>query len=387
MARKLPDGMRTRPGRRGYYADFAVAGRRRRDYLGTDYQAACEILAELKRDAFRGKFSLDPADCLLDRLRQQYLAHCRQQLKASTVGCYTRWLDAVLPALGVTRASQLTIPLVLGYRESRLEDVCARTVNAEVAVLSSMLTWGVQARLLGDNPIRGLKPLPHRPREGRPLTDEEVPLLLDASPPQWRDIWYAFLTTGLRKGELAGLEFSHEFLDWENREIIVPPWLAKNKTGRRIPMDGGLETILRRLEQERHHRRPGQARGRVSAARIRARFTRDRVFVTTENTPLDHGSNLRLALVRCLAKAGIARQTFAPDGRLLEIVDLHSLRRTFTTSLITSGADPATVQQLLGHKTLQMTMQIYAKSRPQTKREAVARLPYAAGKEETKPVE
>jgi hypothetical protein len=61
MARKLPDGMRTRPGRRGYYADFAVAGRRRRDYLGTDYQAACEILAELKANAFRGKFSLDPA--------------------------------------------------------------------------------------------------------------------------------------------------------------------------------------------------------------------------------------------------------------------------------------------------------------------------------------
>ena len=37
------------------------------------------------------------------------------------------------------------------------------------------------------------------------------------------------------------------------------------------------------------------------------------------------------------------------------------------------------MQELLGHKTLTMTMQLYAKVRPQNKRQAVARLSYGEG--------
>jgi site-specific recombinase XerD len=83
--------------------------------------------------------------------------------------------------------------------------------------------------------------------------------------------------------------------------------------------------------------------------------------------------------VGCLKRAGIDRRTFSPDGRVLEHVDLHSLRRTFATSLIVGGADPKTVQELLGHKTLAMTMKIYAKVRAGTKRQALGRLSYGAG--------
>jgi integrase len=268
------------------------------------------------------------------------------------------------------------------YRKQRLaKGKSPRTVNGEVGALSTMLNWGVNpARLIGSNVLAGLEPLPHdHPKEGRPLTDAEVPKLLNASPSHWRDIWYAFLMTGLRKGELAGLQFTPEFLDWESREIIVPAWLAKNGVPRRIPMDDGLHDILKRLEAGRQDRQPGKGRGRISAAKVQARFSRDHIFVTTENTPLDHKGNLWRAFVGCLKRAGIERQTFDREGRLLEHVDLHSLRRAFATSLIVSGADPETVQELLGHKTLAMTMKVYAKVRTQTKRQALGRLPYGVG--------
>jgi integrase len=206
-----------------------------------------------------------------------------------------------------------------------------------------------------------------------------VPRLLNASPSHWRDIWYALLTTGVRKSEMVGLQFSSEFLDWDAREIIIPAWLAKNGISRRIPMDDKLHAIIRRLEANRMDRQPGQGRGPKGTAQVQARFTRDHVFVTTQNTPLDSKGNLWRAFTTCLKRAGIERQTFAPDGRLLEHVDLHSLRRTFATSLIVSGADPKTVQELLGHKTLLMTMKVYAKVRSQTKRQVLGRLPYGAG--------
>src|SRR5262249_39549068 len=154
-----------------------------------------------------------------------------------------------VPALGVGRVSQVSVTGVVAYREQRLaKGLSARTINGEVGALSTMLNWGVDpGKLIASNPIEGVEPLPHTPKEGRPLTDAEVPKLLEVSPPHWRDIWYAFLVTGLRKGELAGLQFTPEFLDWENREVIVPAWLAKNGVQRRIPMDDGLHEILKRL--------------------------------------------------------------------------------------------------------------------------------------------
>jgi hypothetical protein len=72
-------------------------------------------------------------------------------------------------------------------------------------------------------------------------------------------------------------------------------------------------------------------------------------------------------------------KTYNSEGKLVEHVDLHSLRRTFATSLIASGADPKSVQELLGHRTLDMTMRIYAKVHTQTKRQALGKLPYGRG--------
>ncbi len=380
--RQLPDGMATREGRKGFYADFTVNGRRVRDFLSTDFKAACQILNDLKAKADKGDFGILDNSCTLDDLRKHYLAHCRQSLDPSTVKCYAHWLDMILPALGVVKVSQLSTPGVVTYREQRLaKGRSPRTVNAEVGALNTMLAWAVDpARLVGSNPIAGVRPLPHlRPKEGRALADDEVPRLLDASPPHWSDIWYAYLVTGMRKSELTGLQFTKEFLDWEARDLIVPAWLAKNGLQRRIPMDDKLYDIIKQLEAGRQDRKPGKGRGRVSTAQVVALFTRDYIFVTTENTPLGHKGNLWRTFVSCLERAGIERQTFSPDGRPLEHVDLHSLRRTFATSLIVGGADPKSVQELLGHKTLAMTMKVYTKVRSQTKRQSLGRLSYGGG--------
>src|SRR5262249_25227091 len=45
--RKLPDGMVTRSGRKGYYADFRIGGRRVQRKLSTDFDAAKSILFDL----------------------------------------------------------------------------------------------------------------------------------------------------------------------------------------------------------------------------------------------------------------------------------------------------------------------------------------------------
>jgi integrase len=314
----------------------------------------------------------------LDHVRKLYLAHCRQTLDPVTVVGYQRWLNTILSALAVTKVSQLALPAITLYRQQRLAlGKSPRTVNGEVGALRTMLQWAVDpARLIGSNPLAGVKPLPHlQPKQGRALSDDEVKKLLDASPPHWREIWYAFLTTGMRKGELAALQFSPEFIDWEGRDLIVPAWLAKSCKARHIPMNDELVAIIKRREAERSDRKPASGRGPESR-QMRARFTTDHIFTTRFSTPLDSKGNLLRALEVCLRRAGIERKTYHRDGRVVEHLDVHSLRRTFATSLIVGGADPKSVQELLGHATLAMTMQVYTKVRAQTKRQAIAKLTY-----------
>jgi integrase len=66
--------------------------------------------------------------------------------------------------------------------------------------------------------------------------------------------------------------------------------------------------------------------------------------------------------------AGIDHRNEDAAGREIDHIDLHSLRRTFATNWIASGADPKSVQELLGHKTLDMTLWIYVKGHAGTKR-------------------
>ncbi|MHC4407252.1 MAG: tyrosine-type recombinase/integrase [Planctomycetota bacterium] len=186
------------------------------------------------------------------------------------------------------------------------------------------------------------------------MTTAEVERLLAASPGHWRDIWYAFLVTGMRASELINLRLSD--IDWESQEVVVQRGIAKNHTSRRIPVDNALREILCR--------------------RCNGRSAEDLAFTNMRGGSL-HRRALYQAFIRW--RAEIQTRTLDGEGQEVDHIDVHSLRRTFATDLIVNGADPKTVQELLGHKTLAMTMNLYAKIHTGTKRQAIGRLSYGAG--------
>jgi integrase len=375
--RKLPDGIRERGG--VYYSDFYANGRRVRKRLSTDLDAATQILNDLRARADKADFGLLDNDYPLKELRKEFLCHCKQALKPKSAARYEKCLDNILAGLPATRAAQVSPDLVRAYRQARLaRQASPRTVNMEVTTLGTMLRWGVKEKKIGSNPLAGLAALPHdHPKEGRALTDDEVKRLLEASPQPWRDIWYAYLVTGMRKNELVSLTFRD--IDWDSRELVVRMGTAKNHRERRVPIDARLWEILLRQRDGRASRQPAAGQTPAITARLHARFTREHVFVTKGNTPLDHRSSLWRTFIRCCERAGIVVETPDAEGRVVEHLDLHSLRRTYATNLIANGADPKSVQELLGHRTLDMTMRIYAKIHTQTKRQALGKLSYGAG--------
>jgi len=373
---ELPDGMTKRG--RTYHASFRHRGQRIRKSLSRDLGVARQLLVELRARIQKGDYSLLDNEYPVEDLKQQYLAHCEQTLKPGSVRAYRFRLQAILPHLP-RRVFKIDTNTIIAYRHKRLaEGKSPATINLEVMALGTMLNWGVNpGRLIGKNPIKNLKPLPHdHPKEGRALTDEEVDRLLAFSPPHYRDIWYCFLVTGMRREEVVQLRFDD--IDWENRELVVRRGVAKNHNARRLPIDDELWTILKQKQAGRRSRKPVADRGTLGE-RFRSRFTRDHVFTTRKNTPLDNRMLLYATFIRHCGKAGIETRRMNSDGHEVDHVDLHSLRRTFATHLVVNGADPKTVQELLGHKTLAMTMNLYTKIHAGTKRQALSSLPWGRG--------
>ncbi|WP_242605681.1 site-specific integrase [Frankia sp. Cppng1_Ct_nod] len=85
------------------------------------------------------------------------------------------------------------------------------------------------------------------------------------------------------------------------------------------------------------------------------------VFTTTIGTPLEpRNVNRRFDQLR--ATAG------------LPWLRLHDLRHAFASMLFSEGVPARTVMELLGHSTIQLTMNTYTHVMPETQREAVGRL-------------
>ena len=375
-AKNLPDGLIQRGN--VYWADFRAGGRRIRKSLSRNLKTAKQLLIELRARAERGEFGLLDNDYPVAELREQFLRHCRQTLKAASVLRYEDSLNNILPAIP-PRISQISPEAVLTHREQRLaKGIDPGTVNYDVAALGRMLRWGMSNRLISHNPLTGIKPLPKDDTcEGRALTREEVDRLKEVSSPHWRDIWHCYLVTGLRNQELANLMFSD--IDWDYRELVVQSGVAKSRKQRRIPIEDGLWEIFEQQSNERETRKPGRNCSPKLTPLVQARFTQDHVFVTPQNSRLTGTNAIYDAFMRGCRLADIPTRTFDAEGRATKRVDVHSLRRTFATELIITGSDPKTVQELLGHKTLDITMRLYAKVHTGTKRQAIGRLTYGHG--------
>lgn len=365
-AKKLPPGMWRRGG--VYYARFRRNGREVRKRLSTDLDTAKSLLNELRSRADRQDFGIVDNNYKWSTLKAEFLRWAKQSLRCA--GDYERDIKNLERYCQVAVINQIDSHFVMGYREHRLaEQVSPRTVNREIGTLQNMLNHAAEWGKIGSNPIAGVKPLRHDSptKVRRPLTIQEVEAIFREAPEYLRPVLRLFATTGLRRAELTGLLFSD--IDFEARSLTIRAELAKNHKAREIPLDDETLAMLTELRKLAKHRQPVAGDTPKQTLQQAATFSRDHVFVTAANTPLKH--NLLRAFYSVCKRAGIVG---AVQGGS---VDLHSLRVTFTTLALENGASPKAVQAILGHSTLTMTMNVYAKATERAKRDAVGALPFA----------
>jgi integrase len=192
------------------------------------------------------------------------------------------------------------------------------SVNRELAALSKIFSLALRDGVTNTNPVRLVTRFREDNLRHRTLTVAEEARLLAALEfkPLLRSVVVVALHTGMRKGEILGLRWSHvDFL----RNVV---WVTQTKSGkdRIVPMNAVVRAELLRWQTERQS---------------------EFVFTNPET--------------------GVALTDFKKSWqtacRVAQIEDFHfhDLRHTAATRMADAGADAFTIAALLGHSDLKMT--------------------------------
>jgi integrase len=340
---------------KNWYADFVVNGRRKMKSFGCHKKMAELFLKDLELKKIRGELQIVDERISTTDFFREYVEYCRSNKAVYTALVDERRMktwERYLTEHGIAKLKDITPLVVEGFKSQILaKGDSPVTFNRYLELLKAALNKAVEWELLRENRLRGFKKLKSdRCRQVRFLTEEEIQLVLKQADEFMRRVILILLYTGLRRSEFVYLEWRD--VDFENGLIHVQSkpeygFHPKSYRPRSIPMCNELQTLLMDMPQ---------AGGFV--------------FDNGHNQPRHHPIYYYKELMKVYKKVGI------------EGANLHTLRHTFASHLIMKGVDPRTVQEYLGHSTIQVTEK-YSHLSKSHKREAINALSFI-GKDETK---
>jgi len=227
-----------------------------------------------------------------------------------------------------------------------LSEYAPATICRKLDALSSFLGHLQRIGIVDVNPVAGVE-RPKRPRKvPRAATVEQTRALVAAAEtPRDRAMLLLLACTGIRRGELLGLDISDVAADLSEVKVR-----GKGERERMLPVPAQCRDAVRYYLNER-------------AAESPALFLNNadhRIGTTT----------FHRWFRGLLRRAGLEESGLTP----------HGLRHSYATNLLRAGVDLETIRTLMGHSDISVTGR-YLSTDPSRKRSAVERLPDFAGEE------
>ncbi len=322
-------------------------------------KALAEKLADLNKAPYR-----ELKKVLFAAFAQKWLVeYAEGKVKPGTLDHYQRVVAGhLIPYFGEMPLQQISPEMVQGYISQKRSEgkLSAKTINNTLVPLKEMFKHAVRWGYLRENPALYVeKPRVER-KEMDFLTPEEIRLMLDHARPQFRPLFLCAVLTGLRRGELLGLQW--EDIDWRAGQIRVRralyfeahrtekerKWRFISPKSKNSVRSVNLSPTLM-LELKKYKlAHPSGAHGLV--------FSQD------DGKPLDPDNLAKREFRSALRRAGLRQVSF------------HSLRHSFTALLIAQGENIKYIQSQLGHASVQTTLDRYGHLLPATHQEAAQRL-------------
>lgn len=280
--------------------------------------------------------------------------------KPSTIAGYERMVRAhLVPNLGTIKLAELTGDrLDTLYGQIRAKGRSERTVLYVHTTAHLALKHAKRWRLVGYNAAEDATAPAQTAASPKAWTPDEVRVFLDrAAHDRWWPLWRLVATTGMRRGELAGLRWSDVDLDTgelvvvENRVVVdhqVHTGTPKSGRSRRLGLDSTTVEVLRAWRRRQLEERlvigPNWP-------------DHDLVFVWPDGSPV-HPAVITRTFGRLRDDVGLPK------------MHLHNLRHAFATSSLIKGVDIKVVSERLGHSSTRITQDIYTASVPALDRAA-----------------
>ena len=294
---------------------------------------------------------------------------CAVKVKPLTFSSYAVAIkNHIKPSLGALRLQAVRgIHVQKLYNSMAAAGLSAKTVKNVAAILHKAFSVAVKQGIMQANPCDAAELPKAAHKEITPLTDAEIPLFLEAIKGHPFGGAYALcLFAGLREGECLGLSWDQ--VDFEAQRITVSQQLQheKKRNAQYYIAPSTKSGKPRQIEppeiafQYLRAERKRQTENRLAAGPLWS--NPDNLVFTDEL-----GRHLAISTFYKTFKR-IAASIGRPDARP------HDLRHTAATVAIAAGADIKSVQDLLGHATASFTLNVYAHTSDQMKKDTAARM-------------
>jgi len=343
------------------YLGRDASGKKQQKWVGghrTKRGAEDALVEALER--MRTGMWVDPGVTTLGEFLADWLAAMETNVLDTTFRAYEQSMrNWVVPRLGSVRLAEVTPMHLRSLQTELLRDgrvdgkggLAPRSVASCRRVLSQALKDAVRWGLLIRNPMDAVDPPRVVDAEMVTWSDTQARAFLDAvAGDRLYAMWVLFLTTGVRRGELAGLRWDDVELDRATMAIVrnrvsagrgkaVSTHQPKTRRGRRnVALDVTSVDVLRshRTAQLEEHLRLGPAW-----------VDSGYVFCGADGAPL-HPDTITATFQAIIRDLDVPR------------IRLHDLRHTSATLALKAGIHPKVVSERLGHATVSITLDLYS---------------------------
>ena len=352
-----------------WQAQISIEGGKRKTYYGKTRKEVQEKLRVAINEQKQGMLVTSPNQTLEVYLTYWLENVAKLTIRTRTYEQYSTSLQLhLLPALGNIILQKLTVQHVQNlYARLHDEGQSAGSIAAIHAVLHRALNHAVKHNLVARNVSSYAARPAVRRYKSQVLTVEQANKLIETVKGRRIEAFIILaLTTGARRGELLALHWDD--LDFEQKTMRISRSMTHAR-GRGI-YEGETKTQMSRrtvlladiaIDALKEHRST-QEDARLKWLEAGKKWVDNGfVFPGFDGRYLPF-ETLRLWFVDALRDAGL------PHMRL------HDLRHSAATILLVKGVHPKVVQELLGHSSISMTMDVYSHVLPSMQQSAIEKM-------------